>query len=76
MFNFIIAAAAIFALMAGWIAVQHAARIFAAKHPEFGPAKEESMGLGCGKSCAHYSAVRGDRELAPANRTTGELGSE
>jgi hypothetical protein len=32
--------------MMGWIYVQQAARKYAAKHPEFGAAKEE--GLGCG----------------------------
>lgn len=49
MINFLIAMAVIFALMYGWIWVQQAARKYAAKHPEFGPAKEE--GLGCGKNC-------------------------
>lgn len=29
-----------------WIAVQHGARVFAARHPELGPAREE--GEGCG----------------------------
>lgn len=36
----------ILALLAGWVAVQHLARRFAARHPEFGPAREE--GSGCG----------------------------
>ena len=49
MLNFIIAVLVIFGLLAGWIFVQQAARQFAARHPQFGPAKEE--GLGCGKNC-------------------------
>ena len=42
----IIAALIILGMLSGWIAVQHLARWFAAKHPEFGPAREE--GEGCG----------------------------
>lgn len=34
---------------AGWIAVQHLARAFAARHPEFGEAREE--GSGCSFLC-------------------------
>lgn len=49
MINFLIAISVIFTLMLGWILIQQAARKFAARHPEFGPAKEE--GLGCGKNC-------------------------
>jgi len=36
----------ILALLLGWVGVQHASRSFAARHPEFGPAREE--GGGCG----------------------------
>jgi hypothetical protein len=39
----------ILAVTLGWVLVQHAARVYAARHPEFGPAKEE--GAGCGKTC-------------------------
>ncbi len=49
MLNFFIAIGIIFVLISGWILIQQAARKYAAKHPEFGPAKEE--GLGCGKNC-------------------------
>jgi len=41
--------AVIFGLMIAWIYIQQAARNYAARHPEFGVAKEE--GLGCGKNC-------------------------
>jgi len=49
MINFLIAMGVIFALSIGWVWIQQAARIYAAKHPELGAVKEE--GLGCGKSC-------------------------
>ena len=44
-----LAAGLILAALLGWIRVQGYAREFAARHPEFGPAKEE--GSGCG-GCA------------------------
>lgn len=47
--NTLIAILVVFLMLAGWIAVQHAARLFAARHPEFGPAREE--GEGCGSGC-------------------------
>ena len=40
----------------GWIRVQQAARDYAARHPEFGPAKEEGGGCGgCGAGGCHGS---------------------
>ena len=44
--KYIITVIIIFGLLAGWLAVQHLARWFAARHPELGPAREE--GGGCG----------------------------
>jgi len=44
----------VFLIMIGWIAVQHVARTFAARHPELGPHREE--GAGCGTHCG---CVRG-----------------
>ncbi|HEY9147456.1 MAG TPA: chemotaxis protein [Gammaproteobacteria bacterium] len=44
-----ITVALIMLLMLGWVSVQRLARLFAARHPQFGPAREE--GGGCGKSC-------------------------
>ncbi len=35
--------------LAGWIGIQHLARVFATRHPEFGPLREE--GGGCGLNC-------------------------
>ena len=49
MADFIIASLALLAVLCGWLFVQYLARSFAARHPEFGPAREE--GSGCGKSC-------------------------
>ena len=57
----------IFGLFAGWILVQHLARNFAARHPEFGPMREEGKGCGaflclCSKkdSCPRYSLNKED----------------
>jgi len=38
----------IMGIMTAWLAVQHAYRRFAGRHPEFGPAIEH---LGCGMAC-------------------------
>jgi hypothetical protein len=50
--NMGVAAGLILLMLLGWIAVQHAARSYAARHPEFGPAKEEGGGCGSGCSCS------------------------
>jgi hypothetical protein len=42
----------IFAALAGWLRVQAAARRFAARHPELGPAREECAGGCAGHGCA------------------------
>jgi hypothetical protein len=49
MTNYIIAMGGILLLLLGWVAVQRLARLFAARHPEFGPVRED--GGGCGGSC-------------------------
>ena len=49
MLKYLIATGVILVILLGWIWVQGLARKYAARHPEFGPAKEE--GGGCGKSC-------------------------
>ncbi len=54
--TYVIAVAVIFAVFAGWVGVQHVARAFALRHPEFGPPREE--GEGCGKSCGCSVADR------------------
>jgi hypothetical protein len=40
--------AALFVLMVGWVIVQQSAKLFAKKHPEFGPYREK---VGCGGGC-------------------------
>ncbi len=45
MLKVVLASLIILVLLFGWIAVQHIARVFAARHPEFGPAREDG---GCG----------------------------
>ena len=42
--DFLIASVLILLLLAGWVGVQHWARRFAERHPEFGPAREEGGG--------------------------------
>ncbi len=49
MANYLIAMGGVALLLIGWVMVQHLARLYARRHPEFGPAREE--GSGCGKSC-------------------------
>jgi len=48
LFDMGLAAVLILLALLGWIGVQQMARNFAARHPEFGPAKEEGGGCsGC-----------------------------
>jgi hypothetical protein len=53
MLDYLLAMGLILLLLMGWILVQHSARNFAARHPEFGPAKEEGSGCGANCSCQH-----------------------
>jgi len=63
----------VFAMLVGWVMVQHISRRFAARHPEFGPAREEGAGCGgllCqskdGKPCPFRSAGFCHEEKAKA----------
>lgn len=47
--EYLIAIGAILLLLLAWVTVQHVARLFAKRHPEFGPVRE---GGGCGSSCS------------------------
>jgi hypothetical protein len=52
--TYLLATAVILIVMLGWVAVQHMARLFAVKHPEFGPYSEGGDGCGsCGCSGEH-----------------------
>ncbi|UCB54959.1 MAG: chemotaxis protein [Thiotrichales bacterium] len=71
MADFIIAIVGILLLLSGWLFVQHLARWYAARHPEFGPAREEGGGCGhclcgansCDKRAKHETAASDDNEL-------------
>jgi len=64
--NTVIAITLIFLLSLGWIMVQHAARLFAARHPQFGPAKEE------GGSCSLICLCR-DTNKCPKKQLLAKL---
>lgn len=55
--NYLLTVALLFGLLAAWLAVRAAAQHFAARHPEFGPPREEGEGCGgcggghCGGHC-------------------------
>jgi hypothetical protein len=59
--RYLLAAALILALLAGWLLVQAAARRYAARHPEHGAAREEGSGCGgCGGCAAPGQCGRDD----------------
>jgi hypothetical protein len=64
MLRYLIPAAIILVLLLGWILVQHLARRYAARHPEFGPAREEGLGCdgdgGCGCQARHCEREKHD----------------
>ena len=67
--NTLIAFLVILGLLSGWIGVQHLARIYAARHPEFGPAREE------GGSCL-FCLCKDSLACPRRNRTDPENGPE
>lgn len=48
--NYVIAIIGILLLLVAWLVVQSITRLYAQRHPEFGPWREE--GSGCGESCS------------------------
>jgi threonine/homoserine/homoserine lactone efflux protein len=60
MVRYLMAVVLVFAVLAGWIAVQHAARRFAARHPEFGRVRDGAGG--CGACGCHGPAGERDRK--------------
>lgn len=54
----LVAAAAIFAVMAGWLWVQRMYASFARSHPELGPFRDADGGCGGGCSCGKGSCER------------------
>jgi hypothetical protein len=59
MLTYLITIGLIFGLLSAWIVVQQAAKIYARRHPEFGPCREE--GSGCG-SCSGGSCGKRQRD--------------
>lgn len=63
MYNYFVAIGAILVLMLAWVTAQHVARLFAKRHPEFGPAREGgSCGSGCSCSGGSCQTGKGKRE--------------
>jgi hypothetical protein len=59
--TYLLAIGIVLLLLVGWVAVQQVARLFAARHPEFGPYQEKSGGCGgCGCGGASCSTSAGD----------------
>ena len=58
--KYVRAVVTILGVLAGWVLVQHLARLFARRHPEFGPLREEGAGCGtwCGCSKSEQEACR------------------
>ena len=54
--TYLVTIAILLALVSGWVVVQELARNYAARHPEFGPLREEGKtGCGgCGNHCAGH----------------------
>jgi len=69
LFDMGLAAGLILLALMGWVGVQQMARDFAARHPEFGPAKEE--GSGCG-GCACGSGQCATRPPTPLDTHSQE----
>lgn len=57
MTTYVLTVAILFVLFTGWYLVQEAARRFARRHPELGPAKEE--GGGCAGGCCSCNLAGG-----------------
>jgi hypothetical protein len=58
MLKALLATGVILLVLLGWTAIQQLARRFAARHPEFGPAREEGSGCGTGCSCTGGNCSR------------------
>jgi hypothetical protein len=63
MLDYLLAIGLILLVLVGWILVQQAARNFAARHPQFGGAKEEGGGCGSGCSCSHGQCRKGVKDI-------------
>ncbi|MGI9290429.1 MAG: hypothetical protein ACR2QG_04025 [Gammaproteobacteria bacterium] len=64
MLDYLLAMGLILLMLIAWILVQQAARNFAARHPQFGPAKEEGSGCGAGCSCSRGRCSKAKSDLS------------
>lgn len=67
MITYLFAMAIILLALLGWVAVQHLARLYAARHPEFGPAREEGGGCGSRCGCSGEQQCHRDRQTNSVN---------
>ena len=56
----------ILGMLVGWISVQFLARAFAARHPEFGPARED------GEGCGGLLCLCKDRLICPRRKIAAQ----
>ena len=68
MTTYLSAVLVIFAVFAGWLGVQHLARVFARRHPEFGPVRDDAGG--CGSCCGCSRANECRNEDSPDHKHT------
>jgi hypothetical protein len=73
MITYLFAMAIILLMLLGWVLVQHLARLYASRHPEFGPAREE--GGGCGQHCG-CSAGHCERETMSLSRDDKKMDTQ
>ncbi len=60
MIDYLLSILIILLSLLGWVMVQHWSRVFAARHPELGPARDE--GENCGASCLCRNSGRCERQ--------------
>jgi hypothetical protein len=69
--TYLLAIGIILIIMLGWVAVQHMARLFAARHPEFGPYPEGAgrcCGCGGSENCSRGTDVEESINCTEENR--------
>lgn len=57
--EYLLAMLVILVVLSGWVGVQHLARRYAARHPEFGPSRGA---VGCGAGCGCHGDAACPRE--------------
>ena len=64
--TYIVSILIILGLLLGWIIVQHLARLFASRHPDLGPAREEGSG------CSFFCFCK-DKNTCPKQKLLGSF---